>query len=123
MGNLTDPYDKIVYEMHQYLDADGSGTSATCVSSTVGAERIAAATTWLRQNNKKGIIGEFAGGVNSQCEAAVVGMLDALVASNDVWMGAMWWGAGPWWGDYIFSLEPPSGTAYSTYIDILTKYV
>jgi endoglucanase len=123
MGNLTDPYDKIVYEMHQYLDSDASGTSSTCVSSTIGAERIAAATTWLRQNNKKGIIGEFAGGVNSQCQTAVTGMLDALVAANDVWMGAIWWGAGPWWGDYIYSLEPTSGTCYSSYIDILTKYV
>ncbi|KAE9370385.1 glycoside hydrolase family 5 protein [Stipitochalara longipes BDJ] len=123
MGNLTDPYDKIVYEMHQYLDSDASGTSSTCVSSTIGAERIAAATSWLRKNNKKGIIGEFAGGVNSQCETAVTGMLEALVAANDVWMGALWWGAGPWWGDYLYSLEPPSGTAYSTYIDILTSYV
>ena len=68
MINLTDPSDKIVYEMHQYLDSDGSGTSSTCVSSTIGAERIADATTWLQTNGKKGIIGEFAGGANSVCE-------------------------------------------------------
>ena len=37
---LTDPQNKIIYEMHQYLDSDGSGTSATCVSSTIGAERM-----------------------------------------------------------------------------------
>jgi endoglucanase len=123
MGSLTDPYDKIVYEMHQYLDSDGSGTSSTCVSSTIGAERIADATAWLQENNFKGILGEFAGGVNSDCEAAVTGMLDALVASNDVWLGAMWWGGGPWWGNYIFSMEPEDGTAYVAYIDILTKYV
>lgn len=122
MGSLTDPSNKIVYEMHQYLDSDGSGTSATCVSATIGAERIAAATAWLKANNKVGIIGEFAGGANTACETAVTGMLDALVASSDVWMGALWWGGGPWWGDYIFSMEPPSGTAYTAYIDLLTKY-
>jgi len=56
--------------MHQYLDGDGSGTSATCVSSTIGQERIPAATQWLKSNGKLGIIGEFAGGVNSRCETA-----------------------------------------------------
>ena len=44
MGALTDPQNKIIYQMHQYLDSDGSGTSATCVSSTIGQERIQAAT-------------------------------------------------------------------------------
>ncbi|KAL3424506.1 endoglucanase 3 [Phlyctema vagabunda] len=123
MGTLTDPSDKIVYEMHQYLDADGSGTSSTCVSSTIGAERVAAATEWLQSNGKKGILGEFAGGVNADCESAVTGMLDSLVAANDVWMGALWWGAGPWWGDYIYAMQPPSGAAYVAYMDLLTKYV
>jgi endoglucanase len=122
MGSLTDPSDKIVYEMHQYLDSDGSGTSADCASSTIGAERIAAATAWLKANNKQGVIGEYAGGANSVCETAVTGMLDALAADSDVWMGALWWGAGPRWGTYIYGLEPPSGTVYNDYIDILAKY-
>ncbi len=89
MLNLTDSSDKIVYEMHQYLDSDGSGTSSTCVSTTIGAERVAAATAWLKANNKKGIIGEYAGGVNADCETAVTGLLDALAAASDVWMGAL----------------------------------
>ncbi|TVY40035.1 putative endo-beta-1,4-glucanase B [Lachnellula cervina] len=123
MVGLTDPSDKIVYEMHQYLDSDGSGTSDTCVSSTIGSERIAAATAWLKANNKKGILGEFAGGANSVCETAVTGLVDALTAASDVWMGAMWWGGGPWWADYIFSMEPPSGTGYTAYVDTLAKYI
>ncbi|KAH6724039.1 glycoside hydrolase superfamily [Leptodontidium sp. MPI-SDFR-AT-0119] len=122
MGNLTDPSNKIVYEMHQYLDSDGSGTSDVCVSSTIGAERVAEATKWLKANGKMGIIGEFAGGTNTVCESAVTGLLDALVEASDVWMGAMWWGGGPWWGNYIFSMEPEAGTGYVAYIDTLAKY-
>lgn len=121
MLNLTDPEDKIVYEMHQYLDSDGSGTSATCVNSTIGADRIAEATQWLKTNNKKGIIGEFAGGANDVCKEAVQGMLTALNDASDVWMGAMWWGAGPWWADYIFSMEPSSGTGYKYYMESTLK--
>ena len=50
---LNDPLGNTAIEMHQYLDSDGSGTSDQCVSSTIGAERIAAATSWLQENNLK----------------------------------------------------------------------
>lgn len=120
--NLTDPNDHLIYEMHQYLDSDGSGTSSTCVSSTIGAERIADATSWLRENGKQAVLGEFAGGANSVCEEAVTGMLDAMVDASDVWLGGMWWSAGPWWGDYIFSLEPDDGIAYEYYLSVLEGY-
>jgi endoglucanase len=119
---LTDSEDKIVYEMHQYLDGDSSGTSETCVSSTIGKERLQSATAWLQENNKKGFIGEFAGGVNSDCQAAVDGMLSYMTENSDVWMGAEWWSAGPWWGSYMYSMEPSDGPAYSTYLPILEKY-
>lgn len=82
--------------MHQYLDSDGSGTSATCVSSDIGLQRVEGATAWLRTNKKLGVIGEFAGGANSVCLAAVKGMLDHMKANSDVWLGALWWGGGPW---------------------------
>ena len=50
--------------MHQYLDSDGSGTSPTCVSSTIGAERLANATQWLQDNNLRGFLGEIGAGSN-----------------------------------------------------------
>lgn len=122
LAALTDPQNKIVYEMHQYLDSDGSGTSADCVSSTIGAQRVSGATAWLRQNGKLGVLGEFAGGANSQCQQAVLGMLDHMQANSDVWTGALWWGGGPWWGTYIYGYEPPSGVAYTYYNSALVKY-
>ncbi|CAI7595443.1 unnamed protein product [Penicillium viridicatum] len=125
MKALTDPQNLIIYEMHQYLDTDGSGTSETCVSSTIGQERVVAATQWLKGNGKKAFLGEFAaggGGANSVCQSAVTGMLDYLQANSDVWLGASWWSAGPWWGDYIYSFEPPSGVGYTYYMSILKNY-
>ncbi|KAL5365174.1 glycoside hydrolase superfamily [Aspergillus floccosus] len=123
LAQLTDPVDdRLVYEMHQYLDSDGSGTSETCVSATIGKERVQSATQWLKDNNKKGFLGEFAGGVNQQCETAVEGLLAYMAQNADVWMGAEWWAAGPWWGDYMYSLEPTDGAAYDAYMPILKKY-
>ncbi|CAN8105205.1 unnamed protein product [Discula destructiva] len=122
LASLTDPENKIVYEMHQYLDSDGSGTSATCVSSTIGVERITSATQWLIDNGKLGIIGEFAGGANSVCQTAITGMLNYMEQNSAVWLGALWWGGGPWWGTYIYGFEPPSGVAYEYYDTLLKSY-
>lgn len=45
LKTLSDPKDLLYYEMHQYLDSDGSGTSATCVSSDIGVQRIEGAVS------------------------------------------------------------------------------
>ena len=103
LASLSDPQNKIVYEMHQYLDSDGSGTTTSCVSTEIGVQRIVGATNWLRANKKIGFLGEFAGGANSVCQTAITGLLDHLKANSDVWQGALWWAGGPWWGDYIYS--------------------
>ncbi len=109
--------------MHQYLDSDGSGTSEACVSSSIGKERIAAATQWLKDNGKRGIIGETAGGVNSQCIAALQGMLQSMVDNSDVWTGVLFWAAGDWWGDYMYSFQPPDGPGYTGILPQVKKYL
>ncbi|PQE32778.1 glycoside hydrolase family 5 protein [Rutstroemia sp. NJR-2017a WRK4] len=123
MGALTDPNNNIIYEMHQYLDSDGSGTSSTCVSTTIGKERLAAATAWLKSNGKNGILGETAAGSNSVCISAITGMLEYMKENNDVWRGWLLWGGGPWWGSYMFSVEPPSGTQYTGVVPSVLKYI
>jgi len=90
--------------MHQYLDSDGSGTNANCVSSTIGQERLRDATAWLKANNKKGILGETAGGANAQCITALTGMLKYMQDNSDVWTGWLWWAGGPWWAGMSFPL-------------------
>jgi endoglucanase len=96
--NLKDPQNKLVYQMHQYLDTDGSGTHTECVSNTIFKERLTAATGWLKENKKKGLIGEFAAGNGTVCVEALKGGLGYMAENADVWMGAAWWAAGPWWG-------------------------
>ncbi|KAI9880739.1 MAG: hypothetical protein M1830_000628 [Pleopsidium flavum] len=123
LGGLTDPAYTIIYEMHQYFDHDGSGTHRDCVSPTIGAERIAAATKWLRDHGKKGIIGEFAGGDNPICVSGVEGMLSTMAQNADVWTGALWWGGGPMWGEYMFLIEPSHGVAYTNILPKLKKFL
>ena len=109
MLTIVDPGNNYAFEVHQYLDSDSSGTSATCVSTTIGSQRLQAFTGWLRQNGKRGFLGEFAGAQNSTCYAALDDMLTFIDSNLDVWMGWTFWSAGPWWGDYMYSLEPSNG--------------
>ncbi|KAF2642292.1 endoglucanase-like protein precursor [Massarina eburnea CBS 473.64] len=120
--SLSDPQDKLVYQMHQYLDTDGSGTNEACVNATILSDRLAAATQWLKDNKKQGFLGEFAAGTNDQCISALEDGLKYLGDNADVWYGAAWWAAGPWWGDYMYSMEPTSGPAWTTILPKIKSY-
>lgn len=50
-------------------------------------------------------------------------MLQYIEDNSDVWDGWLWWGGGPWWGDYMFSMEPPSGTAYTSVLPSIAKFI
>jgi endoglucanase len=113
MLGVVDPGNNFAYDVHQYLDTDSSGQSATIVSPTIGRERLVQFTNWLKSNDRRGFLGEFAA-ANSQIgtgatqigDEAIDNMLDYIEANDDVWLGWTWWAGGPWWGNYLFSLEP-----------------
>lgn len=106
MLNITDSGNNYAFEVHQYLNAGGDGSEATCVSPTIGIERLQSFTTWLQQHGKRGFLGEFAGGRNETCYQALDQMLSYMDANATVWLGWTYWAAGPWWGEYDFTLEP-----------------
>ncbi|MEP6873244.1 MAG: glycoside hydrolase family 5 protein [Burkholderiales bacterium] len=122
MKGIVDPGRNMVFEVHQYLDGDSSGTSSTCVSTTIGSERLKDFTLWLRANGYRALLGELGGAANDTCNKAVANMLDHLQANSDVWAGWTWWAAGPWWGNYMYSIEP-SGTTDKPQMAVLQPYL
>lgn len=110
MLDIVDPWDNVLFEAHQYLDETSGGMNGNCTSITAGRERLAPFVTWLREHDKRGFIGEFAGGDNELCNAAVTDMLGAMMDASDVLDGWLWWAAGPaWTNNYPFSLDPIDG--------------
>jgi aryl-phospho-beta-D-glucosidase BglC (GH1 family) len=109
MLDVKDPIDNLVYEVHQYLDADESGGSSTCVSTSIGRARLQPFVDWLRLHKKRGFLGETAAGDNPTCQAAMEDMLRYIGESSDVLLGWLWWADGPWFRNYQFSLFPKSG--------------
>lgn len=109
MRDIADPADNYAYEVHQYLDRDFSGTQPECRSETIGADTLKAFTEWLRRYNRRGFLGEFGGGANATCLAALEAMLKLIDANSDVWLGWTYWAAGPWPREYFTSIEPLDG--------------
>jgi endoglucanase len=111
MLGVVDPSNKYLFEVHQYLDADSSGTSATCASTTAGSSALTDFTGWLETHHLRGFLGEFGAADNATCISAVSDMLSYVDQNRDVWAGWTWWSAGPWWGSYMYSIEPSNGQA------------
>ena len=118
MLQIKDPGNNYAYEVHQYLDASSGGTSTTCVSSTIGSQRLASFTSWLKANGKRGFLGEFDGGRDATCLAALDDMLKHIEANSSVWLGWTYWAGGPWWGSN--SIEP-SNSANNGNDDVRTS--
>lgn len=108
MLTIADPADNYAFEAHTYLDKAGSGEEI-CVSASIGSQRLAPFTDWLRKHGKRGFLGEFAGGRNELCYLALDDTLNHLDENADVWLGWTYWAAGPWWDEYMFTLEPING--------------
>ncbi|KAJ3032916.1 hypothetical protein HK097_005033, partial [Rhizophlyctis rosea] len=107
-ANFRDDGNNFAFDMHQYLDSDYSGTSEIC--SKTPAQALTSTTDWLREHNMKAFLGEFAASTDASCEGAIEAAGRYLNDNNDVWLGAAWWAAGPWWGNYMYSAEPVKGT-------------
>jgi len=94
---INDPADNYVYELHQYLDSNSSGTHPQCKSESVGVAALTAITEWLRQHHKRGFLGEFGVPGKPRCIAALKSMVDVIEENKDVWTGWSYWAAGDWW--------------------------
>src|SRR6185312_1154459 len=97
------------FEVHQYLDADGSGTHAGVVSAEIGVERLTAITQWAEATSNHLFLGEVGVATDQTSLTALDRMLSYMHQHADVWQGVTYWAGGPWWGDYMFSIEPQNG--------------
>ncbi|WP_259159307.1 glycoside hydrolase family 5 protein [Xanthomonas sp. 3793] len=123
LASIRDPLNRYAIEVHQYLDTDSSGTSASCVSATIGAERLRSFTGWLRSQRKRGFLGEFGSSSNRTCMLALDGMLRYLETNRDVWLGSSVWAAGAWWrADYPFTLQPDGNGRDKPQLPILSAH-
>lgn len=123
LATVNDPGNNLAVEVHQYLDKDYSGTSGECVSTTIGVDKLRGFTTWLRQQGKRGFLGEFGAGTSDTCLQALDGMLAYMEENADVWLGWTYWAAGSWWqASYPFNVQPGKDGSEKPQMSVLAKH-
>jgi endoglucanase len=130
MLNIVDTGSNYAFEVHQYLDSDSSGSTTNIVNQSIGVTRITGFTQWLKTNHRRGFLGEF-GAANSMvgtnswqiADETLTNMLSYIQTNSDVWLGWTWWAAGPWWGEYIFTLEPAVANLDRPVVPILRSFI
>jgi len=83
----------LIYDVHRYLDSDGSGTSSTCVTDRV-SDSFSPLATYLRANKRMAFVSEIGAANNAGCETYLCSTLDFLNKNSDVYLGWTGWGAG-----------------------------
>ena len=121
MWGFQDPGNNFAFEVHQYLDRDSSGTHKT-VTPGAGSTRLADFTAWARKKGVRGFLGEFGWAANEPAQKEGHALLCYMSRNQDVWLGWSYWAAGPWWGDYMYSIQP-SGGAEKPQMAILEKFL
>ncbi|HCJ29077.1 MAG TPA: cellulase, partial [Pseudomonas sp.] len=107
---MRDPKNNLVYEAHQYLDYDYSGTysnRAETFAPMLGVERVKPWVEWLKKNKLRGYIGEH--GIPDFSPSAVVATDKLLAYLAENCIPSTYWAAGPRWGENIMALDVASG--------------
>lgn len=107
---MRDPKNNLVYEAHQYLDSDFSGTyrnTAETFAPNLGVERVKPWVEWLKANKLRGYLGEH--GIPDFSPSAVVATDNLLAYLNANCIPSTYWAAGPRWGENIMALDVSSG--------------
>jgi endoglucanase len=98
MARFVDPAQNFAFEVHQYLDADSSGTTDGCEGADNAVAAIKSFTAWLKEHGFRGFLGEFGAPAGKvRCIDAVKSMVEVTEENKDVWTGWTYWAAGDWW--------------------------
>ena len=84
-SGVQDPAHNFAFEVHQYLDADGSGTHAGVVSAEIGVERLTAITQWAEATGHRLFLGEVGVATDQTSLTALDRMLSYMHQHTDVW--------------------------------------
>lgn len=109
LKNLKDPANKLIYNAHCYFDIDFTGKyiysyEQNKVDDSTGIKRVMPFVNWLRENNKKGIIGEFAVPDTDPRWLTVMQAFLKYLSDNKV--SANYWASGKRWSGNPLSVYP-----------------
>ena len=113
LKNLSDTSNNLVFEAHVYFDDDASGIYNADYDTegaypNIGIDRVTPFVNWLQTNNLEGFVGEYGVPANDTRWLTVLDNFLSHLKENCI--NGTYWAGGPWWGDYILSVEPNEDT-------------
>lgn len=122
MLGVKDPAGHFAYEFHQYMDVDFSGKHPTCEKAEEVTQALVTLSGWLRDNGKRGFLGEFGGSSDGACLDGLAAMTGVLAANSDVWIGWTYWAGGEWWPpEEPLNIQPRPGQGDRPQLEVLRK--
>lgn len=119
--NLDGSKTNLIFDVHQYLDSDFSGTTTECSSN--GVANLNSLATYLRTNKRQAFLTETGGGSSSSCYTNVCAQLDTMNQNADVYLGWIGWGAGAFETSYVLSNTPTNSNGVWTDTGIVSKCI
>ncbi|TID24014.1 glycoside hydrolase family protein [Venturia nashicola] len=116
--------ENLIFNIHKYLDYDGSGKNFECTTNNIDST-FAPLATWLRTNKRRAMLTETGGGSSAQsCMKYFCEQNEFIIANADVYLGVVGWGAGgfdPNWIPRYNLTETPVQTGNKLYDQELMK--
>ncbi|KAE9368732.1 glycoside hydrolase family 5 protein [Stipitochalara longipes BDJ] len=110
----------LVFDIHKYLDSDGSGTSPDCVGNYI-SQAFGPLAQWLRCNGRMALLSETGGGSTSTCETYLCQAIAFLNTNSDVYLGYIGWAAGSFDPSYALAETPTDNNGVWTDTQIVTR--
>ncbi|KAG2053136.1 glycoside hydrolase [Suillus hirtellus] len=111
--NPDGTFTNLIMDVHRYLDYDGSGTNAECVTNGI-EDSWTPLATWLRANGRKAFNTETGGGNVESCVKYLSQQISYQASQSDVILGYIGWAAGAFATNYVLSQVPSySGTSWN----------
>jgi len=111
---ISDPQKNMVFEAHCYFDKTLEGAYRTTYDQDArtpdsGIEHVRPFVEWCKEKGVRGFIGEFGVPDNDPRWLVTMDRFLGYLKANDI--GGTYWAGGPWWNDYILSIEPKKADA------------
>lgn len=125
LKTLRDKSNNLVFEAHCYFDFDGSGTYKFTYEQEEGTpdrgiELVRPFVEWLKENNLKGLIGEY--GIPEEDPRWLETLDRFLSYLRDNNVPALYWASGPWWDDAVMTIPTYRGGKEKPQVKVMEKY-
>jgi len=110
----------LIFDIHNYLDSDNSGTHTNCVTNNV--QGLTPLQQRLASTGRQAILSETGGGPNdSSCFTNVCAELNFLNQNSGQFIGYTGWSAGSFDSTYELTLTPTYSNGRWTDVQLMTK--